>query len=637
MSRVMADMDNKSSHAQLLVNELNESLMNLASEKQQALQEINNTFLQLQERLKQRESTIKQNLMKAYDTKLLLIDEKLESFQGYLEYASEQRNNIHGKGNINNNNNNHVTLGFEIVDNEVVHKLSTEDLNLIANNIEKQYITKVKDVNEQILIPNIKLEMLTKKIFNTIKTLGFVEEAYDTSVVNKGGELEIKPTIVKVFNNGLNTDIRIDWTLFPSNVDKDIMMQRKTHISMVKVEWSEMQSSSKEKMSLYEVLNAISNTERKDVDEKFDPQQSALNKCSSYGVEESDKKRKLSSMFAPLQVQKPQSARKAIAAKTNQWNKKWSSKQVSFNGNKNDEYSGFTMNDNLLSSSSVMANILNDSCVINVRKYGKFFIRIRVILNTGFEIESESKFVEIFEKRVHVHTDDTWDTKTKDPVFKLGLFNKKVLQRSRSGTWKNCFGTQASKLGMVNIWYVKIKKKDSERKFFSTMFGIIKYARNNKLIDGCFAYGESQGENESLINDGFGFYTANGCLYHCNKYGQNHKYMAVVSLTTSEDTVAGSSVVNIISNSENGKKRKWRAPPPPPPMLARIKTGDVIKIILDYYESSLSFELIQDSSSAMSNLPQRETKVAFNIDSQMYYKLAISMRGCDEIQLMDSF
>ena len=128
-------------------------------------------------------------------------------------------------------------------------------------------------------------------------------------------------------------------------------------------------------------------------------------------------------------------------------------------------------------------------------------------------VVSTMQYLKIFRKRFK-YIKDSWNSHTKNKEIKIGVFNKHTLSRSVPGNWRNCFGSKVIRNG-VNIWTLKIKKKDTDRKFVSVMFGIIKEENASKSkIDGCFAYGNGDD------NDGYGFYAANGCIYHCSKYGQ---------------------------------------------------------------------------------------------------------------------
>ena len=194
------------------------------------------------------------------------------------------------------------------------------------------------------------------------------------------------------------------------------------------------------------------------------------------------------------------------------------------------------------------------------------------------------QFIKIFRKRFH-HLDDVWDAKAKDAELKVGVFQKSTIGRSIPGNWKNAFGTVAIEKG-VNIWMLKVKKKDSARKFVSVMFGVIRaeHAHKSKL-EGCFAYGNGDGV------DGWGFYAANGCIYHGNKYGQ--------------------------------------------PYLDGYQVGhnDIICVVLDFYRGTLTFDVTPAAPDELAT-QSTQPKIAFQIDRKHQYKLAVSMRGCDEIQLL---
>ena len=227
--------------------------------------------------------------------------------------------------------------------------------------------------------------------------------------------------------------------------------------------------------------------------------------------------------------------------------------------------------------------------MINTRRQGLFIIRLKLMGNhkDNFVI-STMQYLKIFRKKFN-YIKDQWNSSTKNKEIKIGVFNKYTLTRSIPGNWKNCFGSIAIQNG-VNIWTLKIKKKDTDRKFVSVMFGIINAndANRNAIKDGCFAYGNGNG------NDGYGFYGANGCIYHCSKYGQPY-----------------------LQNYQ-------------------LKNNDLICIIVDYYKGTLVFDVTpnDDQDKEQLILDGHQTKLAFYIDRKIKYKLAVSMRGCDEIQLL---
>eukprot|EP01083_Nonionella_stella_P106870 308848_1 len=216
---------------------------------------------------------------------------------------------------------------------------------------------------------------------------------------------------------------------------------------------------------------------------------------------------------------------------------------------------------------------------IDVRVYGKFLVRVKLLgaehaLTTHY-VTSNVFSIKVQKKGIYYRR-DKWDPRSKHSDLRIGLVNKKTITRNVPGKWKNCMGSTVVRNG-VNIWRLLLKKRDTNRKGFSCMIGIMDVTKP------CY-----MNVNFTEIG-GYGMYMNNGNIFHNKKKGKTYY-----------DTT----------------KKGFRP----------IRNGDVISVILDYYQGTLSFKINEyDCGTAWRNI---STCVA--------YKLCISMRGCDEVKLLDT-
>eukprot|EP00483_Globobulimina_turgida_P005822 UN05832 len=152
---------------------------------------------------------------------------------------------------------------------------------------------------------------------------------------------------------------------------------------------------------------------------------------------------------------------------------------------------------------------INNQHEINVRKYGKFLVRIKLL---GSEQALTTNYVQsnVFSIKVQKmgfnYIKDKWDPRTKHKDLKIGLVNKKILTRAVPGKWRNCFGSIAVSSG-VNIWKILLKKMDSNRKAFSCMIGVMEEAKSGYMHSNFTEVG------------GYGMYMNNGNIFHNKKSG----------------------------------------------------------------------------------------------------------------------
>ena len=115
----------------------------------------------------------------------------------------------------------------------------------------------------------------------------------------------------------------------------------------------------------------------------------------------------------------------------------------------------------------------------------------------------------------------------------------------------------------------------------SAMVGIV--PADTLSVESCFAHGE-----------GIGLYLGNGSVYHGNKNAKQY--------------LKGQSAY-------------------------QVQAGDVICIILDFYTATLKFNVIgvEQRNTFNQPLPFHVPELKAN-----QWKLAVSLRGCDEISIVDS-
>mmetsp|Transcript_33666 Transcript_33666/g.54794 ORF Transcript_33666/g.54794 Transcript_33666/m.54794 type:complete len:644 (+) Transcript_33666:62-1993(+) len=214
--------------------------------------------------------------------------------------------------------------------------------------------------------------------------------------------------------------------------------------------------------------------------------------------------------------------------------------------------------------------------ILNTMRYGVYFFRI-TLYNRNTKISSREMKITTF--KIHVrHIADEWHSERMQKHVRKSFFSSKVVTRDIPGKFCHAFGTLVTSKG-VCVWTLRIKKVDSNRQKASAMIGLInmnnrKNDANLKNLNQCFAH----------IGIGYGLYCTNGDTYHTKtprKYG------------------------------------------------AEIKEDDVIQIMCDYRNQTISFVV-----------NKRNWGTAFDVRDFPNGKmpnmgLAIALKGCDEIQLVD--
>jgi len=227
----------------------------------------------------------------------------------------------------------------------------------------------------------------------------------------------------------------------------------------------------------------------------------------------------------------------------------------------------------------ILAFNLNSSIfdhILNTTRYGIYYFRI-TLYNRNSKISSKEMKITTFKVQVR-HIADEWNVERKQKQLRLGFFNRKVVTRDIPGKFRHIFGTLIVSKG-VCVWTLKIKKVDPNRDKSSAMLGVINMNnRNNdnnlRNLNQCFAH----------IGIGYGLYTTNGDLYNTKQ---------------------------------------------PRPFGNEIKEGDVVQIMVDYRGCTISF--VVNNISWGIGFDRRH----FPTGKMPNFGLAVALRGCDEIQLID--
>jgi len=214
--------------------------------------------------------------------------------------------------------------------------------------------------------------------------------------------------------------------------------------------------------------------------------------------------------------------------------------------------------------------------VLNTTRFGIFCFRINVY---GRSTKLQSKEMSITTFKVNIrHVADEWHKERKQKEVNLGFFNTKMVTRDIPGKFRHAFGTLVVSKG-VAVFTVRIKKRDPNRDHLSAMIGVINM--NNRqnperfqTLNQCFAH----------IGIGYGILTSNGDVYH-----------------TKQPRVFGK----------------------------EIHQGDVVQIMCDYRGQTISF-IVNNINWGIAF-----DKNSFPGGKMPHFGLAVALRGCDEIELVD--
>jgi len=209
-------------------------------------------------------------------------------------------------------------------------------------------------------------------------------------------------------------------------------------------------------------------------------------------------------------------------------------------------------------------------------RFGIYFFRVR-IASRAASIHSKETSVTTFKVKVR-HIADEWNTERKQKQLRLGFFNRKLVTRDTPGKFRHIFGSLVVSQG-VNVWTLKIKKRSANRDHLSAMIGVINMNnRNNggrlRTLNQCFSH----------IGIGYGLFTGNGDAYHTKNpraYGKE------------------------------------------------VHPGDVVQIMCDYRGQTISF-IVNNISWGIAFEARH-----FPAGKMPHLGLAVALRGCDELQLVD--
>eukprot|EP01084_Bolivina_argentea_P092804 166942_1 len=214
--------------------------------------------------------------------------------------------------------------------------------------------------------------------------------------------------------------------------------------------------------------------------------------------------------------------------------------------------------------------------ILNTTRYGIYYFRI-TLYNRNSKISCKQMMITTFRVKIR-HIADEWNLEYKQKQLRIGYFNRKIVTRDIPGEFRHIFGTLIVSRG-VNLWTLKVKKHDPNRDKCSAMIGVVNMNNRHNLqklksLNQCFAHS----------GFGYGLYLANGDVYH-----------------TKQPRVFG----------------------------REVKEGDVVQIMCDYREHTVSF-IVNNISWGIAF-----DRSHFAANKLPHLGLAVALRGCDEIQLCD--
>eukprot|EP01084_Bolivina_argentea_P008101 15151_1 len=465
------------------------------------------------------------------------------------------------------------------------------------NEINRDNITQIADIHDRItkeysqlclrekyLHSHISVILDTSTIMNSIQKIAYIQEKTKEEMSkqknfhfhNDNKNLCIKPQIIALNTNSLNTKICVSWKLNPSRssvIPSNMILNDDDDTTTANT--PTIDSSSRNRR------NSVSMTDEIDTSNL------------SMNVHE-------------------------ICSIDIEWRYSDNKEELTTSNNKPIKYKWNILD---VDHHKILAFQLDTSIfdhILNTTRYGIYYFRI-TLYNRNSKISSKEMIITTFKIKIR-HIADEWNLEKKQKALRIGFFNRKIVTRDIPGKFRHIFGTLIISKG-VNVWTLKIKKIDPNRGQSSGMIGVInmnqrdeKYNNKLKTLNQCFAH----------IGIGYGLYTTNGDVYHTKNprtFGKKIKEGDIIQIMCD---YRGHTISFIINNINWGiafdRSHFPNQKMPNLGLVVALRGCDEIQLI-DFINESQSLFPFSSSRRRSSSSTMIRTPVGFKAKNEKYGKL----------------
>ena len=349
-----------------------------------------------------------------------------------------------------------------------IHDRINKEFNLIKN--KNKYIHK-----------NINVILDTSSIMTSIQKIAYIEEKTKEEMEKQqrftfhsdNKNVFVKPQIIALNTNSMNTKICVSWKLQPVREKSAISTTNNGVASRKITETGDAKDGSDDVVQDRESENGNNDNNENDDEKKIEANGDMEDAADPGTPTISDQHRHSISMTDDVDTSECTMNVHDICSIDIEWRYSNNKDEISDKNVKKKVKHNWNILD--VEHHKILAFNLDTSIfdhILNTTRYGIYYFRITLYTRNS-KISSKEMMITTFKIQIR-HIADEWNLERKQKQLRIGFFNRRIVTRDIPGKFRHIFGSLIVSKG-VNVWTLKIKKHDPNRQKCSAMIGVFLY------------------------------------------------------------------------------------------------------------------------------------------------------------------